>query len=70
MLKVDKITGNILWSYPGCTSAARDIPREVCVSSVHTMGNDILNTAKKQRGERSSAYGYRWIFVGNENWEE
>ena len=38
VFKVDKITGNILWSYPSCNSAARDISREVCVSSVHTKG--------------------------------
>ena len=69
VLKVDKKTGSIFWSYPSCTSAARDIPKEVCVSSVHTMGNHILNTAKKIRGEQSSAYGYKWMFVGDENWE-
>ena len=70
VLKVDKIIGNILWSYPSCTSAALDISNEkVASSGIHTMGNHILNTAKKTRGEQSSAYGYKWMFVSEENWD-
>ena len=70
VFKLNMTTGDMIWRYDSCTSAAIDIfEKEISVSTVHNLSSGIAHCAN---GEKSSAYNHRWVFVEDwvENWEE